>query len=571
MSEWRRSRVTLLILSGALAAYYAGWRLLWFLTDDAYIAFRYASNSQLGFGYVWNAPPFLPVEGYTSFLWVVLLDTVWSWLGVEPPDSSNWLAFAFGLGTLVLTSLMTLQLHFCEALRTRRNWFLAVALTGMVTNFSSLMWSSSGLETSLFNFLVAAWVAAVLYLPPASWSWVLGVSLTAGLLSLTRPDGLLVVAASGVLIAWVALADKRLRRLRLLGAAPLAIPLLHVLWRHAFYGEWLPNTYYAKHVAAWPEAGLRYFLSYVLEYGLWFWLLLGVTALLAGWRRRKLPRGDRDLVSMLCRSCVVATLVAHVGYYTLRVGGDHFEYRVYSHTVPLVLVSAVWMTNRLVEVGRLSARISLALPALVVALSWPIPWSIWARAQEGDSRRKSFNVTVSMAESFPAGTRWYAETFDALQRWLIQDHAICKRYQEHKVFRLFEAARYPRERKLAEEWHREHRVYSSKTVGVAGWMLARAHLIDEKGLNDYVIARNSVDDGRRRRMAHDRQPPPGYLDCYGANRLDQGIGLLRRATLAQLARHETPDSKFRPKRKPATAEGIETCEYRWRAKIQAKP
>ena len=36
----------------------AGWRLFWFLTDDAYITFRYASNSLLGFGYTWNPPPF---------------------------------------------------------------------------------------------------------------------------------------------------------------------------------------------------------------------------------------------------------------------------------------------------------------------------------------------------------------------------------------------------------------------------------------------------------------------------------------------------------------------------------
>lgn len=53
-----------------------GWKLFWFMTDDAYIAFRYVSNSMLGLGYVWNPPPFHPVEGYTSFLWVAILDIV---------------------------------------------------------------------------------------------------------------------------------------------------------------------------------------------------------------------------------------------------------------------------------------------------------------------------------------------------------------------------------------------------------------------------------------------------------------------------------------------------------------
>jgi arabinofuranosyltransferase len=40
-----------------------GWKLFWFLTDDAFITFRYASNSILGHGYTWNPPPFRPVEG----------------------------------------------------------------------------------------------------------------------------------------------------------------------------------------------------------------------------------------------------------------------------------------------------------------------------------------------------------------------------------------------------------------------------------------------------------------------------------------------------------------------------
>ena len=33
----------------------------------------------------------------------------------------------------------------------------------------------------------------------------------------------------------------------------------HFLWRLAYYGDLWPNTYYAKHVRGWPEAGIRYF------------------------------------------------------------------------------------------------------------------------------------------------------------------------------------------------------------------------------------------------------------------------------------------------------------------------
>src|SRR5262245_18996948 len=92
----------LCLLFLALIGLYAGWRLFWFMTDDAYIAFRYISNSHLGFRYTWNAPPFRPVEGYTSFLWVVLLDVVWRVTAVEPPAAANWLSLGFATGTLLL-------------------------------------------------------------------------------------------------------------------------------------------------------------------------------------------------------------------------------------------------------------------------------------------------------------------------------------------------------------------------------------------------------------------------------------------------------------------------------------
>ncbi|HXV60055.1 MAG TPA: hypothetical protein VEK15_05130, partial [Vicinamibacteria bacterium] len=225
VARFRGGALSALFVAGALPVYIHGWKLLWFLTDDAYIAFRYVSNRQLGHGYVWNAPPFLPIEGYTNFLWILLLDAVWSWLGVEPPESSNWLGFACGVGTLGVTAFMAHRLRLCDRLRLFRPWIVLVVAFGLVTNFNFLMWTSSGLETSLFNFLFAAWVASVLYLERHSTAWIAIVSACAGLLALTRPDGMLMVAASAVLIATVPLNRRRRPKLHeLLAAAPLAMP-----------------------------------------------------------------------------------------------------------------------------------------------------------------------------------------------------------------------------------------------------------------------------------------------------------------------------------------------------------
>src|SRR3984893_4176262 len=149
----RNRRIALILLTlVTLGSVYFGWRLFWFLTDDAYIAFRYISNSHLGYGYVWNAPPFRPVEGYTSFLWVLLLDVLWRISAVEPPAAANNVSLLFTYLTLLTGGLMVLQMRLREELEKYRLLFLCLVLVGVITNRTFLAWSSSGLETAMFNF-----------------------------------------------------------------------------------------------------------------------------------------------------------------------------------------------------------------------------------------------------------------------------------------------------------------------------------------------------------------------------------------------------------------------------------
>jgi len=158
-----------LLLAGA--GLYAGWRLFWFLTDDAYIAFRYISNSRLGYGYVWNAPPFKPVEGYTSFLWVALLDGVWRVTGIAPPEAANSISLAFAAGTLLLTAVLVWRMRLTPALERYRLALLALVLLGTLSNRTFLAWTSSGLETAMFNFWLTAWLFVAVGRPAGGAGW----------------------------------------------------------------------------------------------------------------------------------------------------------------------------------------------------------------------------------------------------------------------------------------------------------------------------------------------------------------------------------------------------------------
>ena len=103
----------------------------------------------------------------------------------------------------------------------------------------------------------------------------------------------------------------------------------HFLFRYVYYGEWLPNTYYAKHVRPWYESGFRYLWAAALETGLYILLPMAFLALRLRWR---INRDGTYALALLC-------VAAHMAY-LLPIGGDHFEYRPLDYYWPLLAVPA---------------------------------------------------------------------------------------------------------------------------------------------------------------------------------------------------------------------------------------
>jgi hypothetical protein len=92
-----------------------------FVTDDAYISFRYARNLALSGELVFNLGE--RVEGYTNFLWTVVL-ALGIKLGVGPVALSRFLGVALGVGTLAVVVRMSLRL----AGEQRSRWHLVAPL-----------------------------------------------------------------------------------------------------------------------------------------------------------------------------------------------------------------------------------------------------------------------------------------------------------------------------------------------------------------------------------------------------------------------------------------------------------
>ena len=301
----------------------------WFLTDDAFISFRYTRNLLEGHGLVFNPGEY--VEGYTNFLWILELAAIWGIFGLRPEHAAPWLSVAYTIATIAAMLWWVVRL---PSLRNRGlvGW---MALGLLCSSATFAVWTSGGgLETRQFTFfIVAAVVCLSLY--ANSRAGLLTASFSLAAAELTRPEGLLLAACCFAWFAVQRLATERkisaplIRDMLLLVAPFVVLVAAHYLFRYSYYGEWLPNTYYAKHVRPWYESGFRYLTAAALETGLYLLLPLALLARRSRWQTH---RDGSFALPLLC-------VAVHMAY-LLPIGGDHFEYRPLDFYWPLLALPA---------------------------------------------------------------------------------------------------------------------------------------------------------------------------------------------------------------------------------------
>ncbi|MBW2731842.1 MAG: hypothetical protein JRH20_05570 [Deltaproteobacteria bacterium] len=252
MSMRSRFAETVEILLPLLIAVGVAWWALrasgYWLVDDSFISFRYATNLAKGAGLTWN--PGTPVEGYTNLLWVLLL-TPFAYFDIDLILPAAALGLLFQLLTLVLMGHITRR---CFPHATP--WLRVVAPLLLATNLHWAFWTVSGMESASFAF----WVLLSVHLAlrgreTKTRSWALSISLVAAYL--TRPEGAMVAA---LVMGWefasawwvggkgarLAFMRQRFRQLWLPVTLLALVVAGHIALRLWYYGFLLPNTFYAK-------------------------------------------------------------------------------------------------------------------------------------------------------------------------------------------------------------------------------------------------------------------------------------------------------------------------------------
>ena len=271
-----------------------------FVSDDAFISLRYAANLLAGHGLVFNLGE--RVEGFTSPLWTLLLAGFGA-CGFDLLEAAR----ALGL----LCSILTLPTTYWLARQCGAAPLTALIAPALLAfNGSFACWAASGMETALFVGLIAAAFAAAL-----AGSYWASASLTAAA-TLARPEGLLVLLVLG---GYQLLRAKNSAVVSVFDAGPIppapfptrkggaaAVPpflagrgargvgptpttdskrgegrsrlpwllvssgpyALYLGFRRWYYGDWLPNTYYAKTGGGWAQIqrGLDYLRDYAADH-----------------------------------------------------------------------------------------------------------------------------------------------------------------------------------------------------------------------------------------------------------------------------------------------------------------
>lgn len=459
-----------------LAAVVIIYPVLLFLTawlcDDAYITLRTVDNWVNGFGLRWNVAE--RVQTFTHPLWMLLVAVPYA---VTRED----------FFTLVALSIATALPGYYLLLRFLCRDLPAAAAAGFVLCASAAFvdYSTSGLENPLTHLLLVLFCMAILR-PAVTSRALLATSLCTGLLMLTRPDTLLLVAPALAATLW----RWNNHRARVAGVPWRAAPLLtrgvwiaaagfipFLLWTGFalyYYGFLFPNTAYAKLNTGFPShalfsRGLGYLASFALSDTLSAAVVvMGIVVPLATRNRRTLP--------------IAAGLLLHT-IYLVRIGGDFMAGRFLSPSVMLAVVVITWH--------------GCGLPARVHRL-------IVVAA----SAAFLINLPLRLDQFFPTSAQ---RTFD---RWGIanersffkESHSLWVRLTGERTMELTERLG----REIAEK--RQRGVFAHVAVGFLGYHAGPpAHIVDLMALTDPLLARLNAERAVDWRPGHFlRTSPRGY-------------------------------------------------------------
>ncbi|MFO0388167.1 MAG: hypothetical protein ACK502_00390 [Alphaproteobacteria bacterium] len=320
---------------------------VWYMTyaryqDDAYISLTYARNLLAGDGLTWSGER---IEGYSNFLFV-MLTALLGYIGIDLKIASNIISFAsyFGLVAVIHRyGSNHYRAYFSNTPHSYAHHINHALCTSLVASSAIILaWCSGGLEAVFFTFLLTGAICCILrWIEQGTnnrFAFITG-SIFA-LAAMTRVEAIAIWGITGLFLGACWLFKKKhihFSQLVLLGLGFILIFAPYMGWRLWYFGEWLPNTYWAK-VYGIPEhilsfAGSFYFLQFALMPPMLtlFAIVLAVIIL-----------RNKCITAPLLYLCILAFVMSTQ---VILSGGDHMQYLRFCVPIVPVLALIIYYCN----------------------------------------------------------------------------------------------------------------------------------------------------------------------------------------------------------------------------------
>lgn len=307
------------------------WKSIFFgwVFDDSYIAYRFSDNWATGIGLTWN-PGEDPVEGFTSFAWVLIGAIFQRFLGIPPHIS---MVFVGIISWFALIAFLLPKMIETITPSPNENNVVSSSLLGLMTvltlslnpylSFNAF----HGLETALHGLIFAV----VVYFALGNSTIKNEVALvTASFISvMVRPDAFaFVLPLWGIRFVYCESSNQRRRIIT--GFLALAITLgIYSLIKWWWFGYPFPNTFYIKQGSI--LSGLDYVTSYFIALSP-VWLIIAFTAGRAG-----ISKLLRDKTFILLSVPAVIFCFAYIKFTPIMGNG----YRFLIPTLPVIILACL--------------------------------------------------------------------------------------------------------------------------------------------------------------------------------------------------------------------------------------
>lgn len=316
--------IILVFLPGLFDAISKSWTC-----DDAFISFRYAKNLVEGKGLIYNLGE--RVEGYTNFLWTILIAFGMK-LKFDPINFTN----ALGIIAFVLTIFTFIYISWrLFGIQNPFGVFIPLTALCLLIHHDFKVFATGGLETSLFTFLITLGFGGLIF-SKNKYSFLL-TGLFFVLAMLTRPDGIIFYVLSVIFL--ILTASSTPKRLLYFLIPSIVIYIPYYTFRFLYYHYPFPNTYYARSAyLPWWEQGLKYWILYFRSYYILLLLpVLGVIPLVktkVSFRRlTRLPFHFDRIQNSIFLSLLFSVIYS---LYVIRVGGDFMFARFFVPITPFL-------------------------------------------------------------------------------------------------------------------------------------------------------------------------------------------------------------------------------------------